>query len=115
MQPNDGSQKLKKPRIVSVDVQERKVLVTLGRDDSGAAKLKLWSAEDSGRGPSLLRTIDCLGMKHADAGVTELAVHDSHPQLVHALGLSTGYVLVLKADTGECISRVITPSSGPEC
>lgn len=90
-------------------------MVTLGRDDSGAAKLKLWSAEDSGRGPSLLRTIDCLGMKHADAGVTELAVHDSHPQLVHALGLSTGYVLVLKADTGECISRVITPSSGPEC
>lgn len=75
-------------------------MVTLGKDEQGATRIKLWSTEGSAQGPSLLRTIDCFAGKHAEAVVTELAVHDSQPQLIYALGLSTGYVLVLRADTG---------------
>ena len=75
-------------------------MVSLGKDEHGATKIKLWNTEGSGQGPALLRTIDCFVGKHNEAMVTELAVHDSQPQLVYALGLSTGYVLVLRADTG---------------
>ncbi len=71
--------------------QGRDLLVTLGKDETGAARLKLWNVGEPGRGPALLRTIDCFAGKHAGAVITQLAVHDSQPQLVYALGLATGY------------------------
>ena len=83
-------------------------MVTLGKDEQGATKIKLWNTEGSVQGPALLRTIDCFVGKHTEAVVTELAVHDSQPQLIYALGLSTGYVLVLRADTG-----ILTPCNYP--
>jgi hypothetical protein len=103
---SDSSPKVHQFLRMFSDSQGRNLLVTLGKEDAGT-KLKVWSTEDTGRAPSVLRTIDCFGGKHAEAGVTELAVHNSHPQLVYALGLSTGYVLVLRADTG--VPSLLTP------
>ena len=84
--------------------QDRSLLITLGKDEA-TTNLKVWNPDSwskSGRGPVLLRTVECFDGKHSEAEVTQLAISEgSWPKLTYALGLSNGHVSVLQADTGE--------------
>lgn len=77
--------------------------MTLGQDEAGL-NIKVWNTDSWSRtadAPALLRTIDALGGKKADAVTTQLAVYEgSWPQLTYAVGLSSGKVVLLVADTG---------------
>lgn len=51
--------------------------------------------------PALLRSLDCFPGKQEVTEISHMAVHNSWPQLVYALGLANGTIILLKADTGE--------------
>ena len=88
---------------LDVRLQDENILVTLGKDEGGP-KIKVWSCQDpqpNDRPPALLRTLDCFVTKQGNPDVSQLAVHNSWPQLVYALGLSDGSVTLIRADTGD--------------
>lgn len=96
--------------------QERSLLVSLGQDDT-ASHFKVWSIDSwakTAKSPTLLRAIDVFAGKHAEAQVTQLAIYEgSWPQLTYAVGLASGFVLIVKADTGKCWSHNTQFSSTP--
>ena len=83
-------------------LKANRLLLSIGRDDN-VARLKAWSCKDSDGGrkqPSLLRALDCFPGKQDASEITQMAVHDAWPQLLYAIGLANGTVLLLWADTG---------------
>ena len=75
------------------------MLVSLGRDENGP-KIKAWNCGSSNKPPVLLRALDCFPAKQDATEISLMAVHNSWPQLVYALGLANGNVILLRADTG---------------
>lgn len=82
--------------------------MSLGKDSNGF-RLKAWSCKDvdGSTPPSQLRAIDCFAGKQSSAEINQVAVHSAWPQIVYALGLATGEVLLIRADTGK-ISAYLT-------
>lgn len=85
-------------------LQTHTLLITLGQEDN-TTHIRVWNVESWGKlakAPVLLRTLDVFTGKQAAAEVTLLALHEgTWPQLTYAVGLASGTVLVLRADTGE--------------
>lgn len=78
-------------------------MVSLGKDSNGT-RIKAWSRpKDSSHTNQLtqLRAIDCFTGKQSHSEVKQMTVHNAWPQLLYALGLADGSILLIRGDTGD--------------